>query len=243
MATYKIAVLPGDGIGQEVTPEAQKVLQVVGKAAGASFEFEHGAGRRRRHRRDGRAAAAKRRCASASRATPSCSGRWADPSGTTCRRSSAPSAGLLALAQGARPLRQPAPGHVLSDARRRLAAQALGGRGHRHHGDPRAHRRALLRRAARARDARRRRRARGQHDGLHVAGDRARGARRLRRRDEAEEAADLGGQGQRARRVAALAGGRHARGEGLSRTSRSTTCWSTTARWPWFTSRRSSTRS
>jgi 3-isopropylmalate dehydrogenase len=40
MATYKIAVLPGDGIGREVTPEAQKVLQVVGKATGTSFEFE-----------------------------------------------------------------------------------------------------------------------------------------------------------------------------------------------------------
>ena len=42
MATYKIAVLGGDGIGQEVTPEAQKVLQVVGKATGATFEFESG---------------------------------------------------------------------------------------------------------------------------------------------------------------------------------------------------------
>src|SRR5215510_11459749 len=40
MATYKIAVLGGDGIGREVTPEAQKVLQVVGGATGASFEFE-----------------------------------------------------------------------------------------------------------------------------------------------------------------------------------------------------------
>ena len=38
--THKITVLAGDGIGQEVTPEAQKVLQVVGKATGASFEFE-----------------------------------------------------------------------------------------------------------------------------------------------------------------------------------------------------------
>ncbi len=40
MATHKIALLAGDGIGQEVTPEAQKILQVVGKATGASFEFE-----------------------------------------------------------------------------------------------------------------------------------------------------------------------------------------------------------
>jgi 3-isopropylmalate dehydrogenase len=38
--THKIAVLAGDGIGQEVTPQAQKVLQTVAKATGASFEFE-----------------------------------------------------------------------------------------------------------------------------------------------------------------------------------------------------------
>ena len=40
MPTHKIAVLPGDGIGQEVIPEARKVLDVVGRASGASFEFE-----------------------------------------------------------------------------------------------------------------------------------------------------------------------------------------------------------
>jgi 3-isopropylmalate dehydrogenase len=40
MATHKIAVLPGDGIGQEVTPEAVRVLQAVGKGTGAHFEFE-----------------------------------------------------------------------------------------------------------------------------------------------------------------------------------------------------------
>jgi len=38
--TYKIAVLPGDGIGQEVTPEAVRVLQSIGKRAGVAFEFE-----------------------------------------------------------------------------------------------------------------------------------------------------------------------------------------------------------
>jgi len=40
MATHKIAVLGGDGIGQEVTPEARKVLEVVGRATRVSFEFE-----------------------------------------------------------------------------------------------------------------------------------------------------------------------------------------------------------
>jgi 3-isopropylmalate dehydrogenase len=40
VATYKIAVLPGDGIGQEVTPQAQRMLQVVAKATGLGLEFE-----------------------------------------------------------------------------------------------------------------------------------------------------------------------------------------------------------
>lgn len=42
MATHRIAVLPGDGIGQEVIPEARKVLEVVAKATGVGFEFESG---------------------------------------------------------------------------------------------------------------------------------------------------------------------------------------------------------
>ena len=40
MTTWKIAVLPGDGIGREVTAEAVRVLKAVGKGAGQGFEFE-----------------------------------------------------------------------------------------------------------------------------------------------------------------------------------------------------------
>jgi 3-isopropylmalate dehydrogenase len=40
--TFRIAVLPGDGIGAEVTAEAEKVLAVVGKRFGHQFETEHG---------------------------------------------------------------------------------------------------------------------------------------------------------------------------------------------------------
>ena len=40
MTTHRIAVLPGDGIGQEVTEQAVRVLRAVGKISGASFEFE-----------------------------------------------------------------------------------------------------------------------------------------------------------------------------------------------------------
>ncbi len=40
MPTFKIAVLPGDGVGVEVTPEAVRVLKTVGRGAGTAFEFE-----------------------------------------------------------------------------------------------------------------------------------------------------------------------------------------------------------
>ncbi len=40
MTTYRVAVLPGDGIGAEVLPEALKVLGRVAKGAGVHFEFE-----------------------------------------------------------------------------------------------------------------------------------------------------------------------------------------------------------
>ena len=40
MPGYNIAVLPGDGIGQEVTAEAVRVLRAVARGAGVQFEFE-----------------------------------------------------------------------------------------------------------------------------------------------------------------------------------------------------------
>ncbi len=40
-AAYRIAVIPGDGIGQEVIPEGLKVLKAVGSRFGLRFAFEH----------------------------------------------------------------------------------------------------------------------------------------------------------------------------------------------------------
>jgi tartrate dehydrogenase/decarboxylase/D-malate dehydrogenase len=40
MKTYSIAVIPGDGVGKEVTPAAQRVLTAVGNRFGARFDFE-----------------------------------------------------------------------------------------------------------------------------------------------------------------------------------------------------------
>ena len=37
----KIAIIPGDGIGREVTAEAVKVIEAVGERFGQTFEFEH----------------------------------------------------------------------------------------------------------------------------------------------------------------------------------------------------------
>src|SRR4029434_10132592 len=42
MSVFKIAVLPGDGIGQEVTAEAVRVMRAIAKQSGTTFEFEQG---------------------------------------------------------------------------------------------------------------------------------------------------------------------------------------------------------
>ena len=41
-ASYTIGVLPGDGIGQEVIAEAEKILRAVGAKYGHLFVLEHG---------------------------------------------------------------------------------------------------------------------------------------------------------------------------------------------------------
>ena len=40
MTTYRICLLPGDGIGPEITAEAVKVLDVIAVRHGVSFEYE-----------------------------------------------------------------------------------------------------------------------------------------------------------------------------------------------------------
>lgn len=40
MTTHRIALIPGDGIGQEVTPAACQVLDAVGKRHGIEFRYD-----------------------------------------------------------------------------------------------------------------------------------------------------------------------------------------------------------
>ncbi len=41
MSAFRIAVIPGDGIGQEVIPEGLKVLEAIGHRFAIDFTFEH----------------------------------------------------------------------------------------------------------------------------------------------------------------------------------------------------------
>src|SRR5579862_8975392 len=41
MNTYKIAVIPGDGIGKEVVPEGLRVLEAAGRRFGFNYSFTH----------------------------------------------------------------------------------------------------------------------------------------------------------------------------------------------------------
>jgi tartrate dehydrogenase/decarboxylase/D-malate dehydrogenase len=53
MPSYRIATIPGDGIGQEVTPAAQAVLDSVGKRHGVDFSYEEFDWSCRRYLREG----------------------------------------------------------------------------------------------------------------------------------------------------------------------------------------------
>ena len=41
MDVYKIAVIPGDGIGKEVVPQGLRILEVAGAKFGITFRFQH----------------------------------------------------------------------------------------------------------------------------------------------------------------------------------------------------------
>ena len=41
MRTYRIAVIPGDGIGKEVVPEGIRILDRLAESADGAFGFEY----------------------------------------------------------------------------------------------------------------------------------------------------------------------------------------------------------
>ena len=185
MTTFHLLLLPGDGIGVETDRRGRARHRVPQQERqGRRFETESDL--------VGGAAYDKHGVA----ITDAAMAEGADGRRRDLRRRRRPEVGQGALrdaprgrpaaaAQGPRPVRQPAPGHLLSGAGRCLLAEARAGRRPRHHDRARADRRRLFRRAQGDRHARERREARRRHPGLHDARDRAHRPRRLRPRPQA----------------------------------------------------------
>ena len=193
MATFDIMVLPGDGIGPEVTGASQQVLDAVADALESQLPLPDRRGRRRRDRR--------LRHTPARRDRPCCEALERG----ALRRGRRPQVGQRARppggryprpAQGARPLRQHPPGQGLPrhGAREPAQGRPCAGRGHGH--PARTHRRPLLRPAQEALGDEGRTQGR-RHAPLHREGDRAHPARRLRARTLPPQEAHLRRQGER----------------------------------------------
>ena len=216
----KIAVMPGDGIGPEVTAQAVKVLQ--GRAGpGPADGAGRGADRPGRHRQRRRSAARRRRCEIARKADAILFGvgRHARRRGRS-RSPCGPGASLLRLRKELGLFANFRPAVLFPELIGASTLQARDRRRARPDDPARADRRHLLRRAARHRH----RTPSGEREAFNTmrytrARGRAHRARRLPHRARAPAQALLGGQGQRARDDAALARGGHARRHRSIRTS------------------------
>ena len=185
MTTHSLLLLPGDGIGPEVMAEVERVVSFFNKKGKVEFKTSTGlvggaaidkfgvpldgetlakaeGSRRHRLRRRRRTQVGQGALREAPRGRPP------------------------AAAQGSRPVRQPAPRHLLSGAGGSLLAAAREGRGPRHPHPARADGRHLFRRAQGDRHAGGRPEARRRHHRLHHARDRAHRPRRLRSRPQAQ---------------------------------------------------------
>src|SRR3979409_1934205 len=118
MASHKLLLLPGDGIGPEVMAEVKRLIDWLNAQGIAHFETEQGL--------VGGAAydASKQSIADDTMAKAD----DADAGATAAARGR-----VVAAAQGTRPVRQFAPRGLLSRARRCIQPQTRGGRGPRHH--------------------------------------------------------------------------------------------------------------
>ena len=185
MATHKLLLLPGDGIGPEVMREVEKLVGWFRKR-GIGFETETdlvgGAAYDAHGRRSPTTRWSGRKAADAVLFGAVGGPKWDERA--LC---GAPGGRPPAPAQGSRPVRQPAPGDLLSGARRCLLAQARDRRGARHRDRARAHRRRLFRRAEGDRHPRGRLAARRRHAALHDRRDRAHRPGRLRPRAQAAQ--------------------------------------------------------
>ena len=204
----RIAILPGDGIGPEVTAQAVKVLRA---------SCCRSRSRPRRRRSGGAGIEARGDPAAAERRWQLRARRRRDPlrrrrrprRGRACRATKRPGDGLLRLRKELELFANFRPGLHVPGAARRLDAEARGGRGPRPRHPARAQRRHLFRRAARHRERRRRASASAStRCATRKSEMRAHRPCRVPRRARAPAQGLLGRQGERAGDDAALARGR-----------------------------------
>ena len=196
MATYKLFLLPGDGIGPEVMAEVEKVAAFLGQAGIASFEMEKGLVGGCAYDAHGQSIS-EEHMAMAQAADAVIFGAVGGPEMGRRALRRAPRGGPAAPAQGSRTVRQPAPRDLLSRARRRVLAEARDRREPRHHDRARADRRRLFRRAQADHRSGQRPEARHRHAGLRHLRDRAHRPRRLRAGAQAPQQGDLVRKAQR----------------------------------------------
>ena len=206
MATHKLLLLAGDGIGPEVMAEVKKLIAFMNAHGMGRFETDEGlVGGCCYDAHKVAITDATMAKAHACRRRDLRRGRRAEMGQRAVRR--AAGGGAAAPAQGARPVRQYPPRHLLSRAGRRLEPQARGGRRARHHHLAGIDRRRLFRRAQDHHRSRQRPEARGRHPGLRHLRDRAHQPRRLRARAQAPQQGHLDGEAQRDEDRRALARG------------------------------------
>gem|GEM_PF-2158107 len=204
LPTYRVATIPGDGVGPEVVAAARRVVDAVGARFGFAIDWsEHVVGGAAI---DAYGVAIRDEDLDACRAADAIllgavgGPKWSDPSATV-----RPEQALFASGR-ARAVRQPPPGQRASDARRLVAAPAGAARRRRYAHRPRTDRRDLFRRSDRA--VGRARRAHGaRHAPVCGARDQPDRAPRLRAGPDPSRCRHPGRQGERARHLAALAAG------------------------------------
>ena len=144
MASYKLLLLPGDGIGPEVMGEVERLIDWVNATGIATLETETDLVGGAAYDAHGEAVS-EATMQTALAADAVILGAVGGPKWDGVPYDKRPEAGLLAPAQGPRAVRQSAPRHLLPGARRRLVLEARAGRRPRPHVRARAHGRRLFR--------------------------------------------------------------------------------------------------
>ena len=122
MATHKLFLLPGDGIGPEVMGEVRRVIQWFQDKGIASFELDEGLVGGAAYDAHGESIS-DADMEKAMAADAIMFGAVGGPKWDTCPLRQAPRGRPAAPAQGPRPVRQSAPGDLLSGAGRCLVAE------------------------------------------------------------------------------------------------------------------------